>query len=245
MAEKHFYEQVNYTRQYLVSYLEKNIKGFDKSKKILDIGCAEGGTVYELRQQGYICDGIEIDSGRAKIAENHIGDLASITVGDITKSLRIKNKYDIVIMRDVIEHIDEKEKALANISSLLTEKGALFITFPLKFSPYAGHNQTAKNWLKYFWYITLLPKPIIKLIVPQKNASGLLYLKKNALSYYKLNQLVKKDWNFIRKDFFISRPIFKIRFGWKIVKLPNIPIIREFVNGCEVLIEKKHITFCK
>ena len=238
MAEKHFYEQVNYTKQYLVTYLEKNIDDFNKNKKILDIGCAEGGTVYELRKQGYICDGIEIEEGRAKIARNHIKDLAEITVGDITKSIKISEKYDIVIMRDVIEHIAEKKKALSNISDLLNNNGILFLTFPLKFSPYAGHNQNEKNWLRYFWYITLLPKSIIRLIVPRNKVNSLIYLKDNALSYHNLKCLINKKWSFLRKDFFISRPIFKVRFGWKIIRLPNIPIVREFSNGCEVLIRK-------
>jgi len=238
MAEKHFYEQVNYTKEYLVPYLKNNIKDFDKDKKILDVGCAEGGTVYELRNQGYFCDGIEIEVGRAEIAKKHIKGSAKIYVGDITKPPDIKEKYDIVIMRDVIEHIYDKGKALDNISNLLNEDGILFLTFPLKFSPYAGHNQIAKNWIKYVWYITLFPRFLIRLIVPERDYEFYADLKKNALTFYNLKRLIKNNWKLIRSDFFISRPIYKTRFGWKIIKFPGIPIIRELTNGCEVLMIK-------
>ncbi len=238
MAEKHFYEQINYTEKYLISYMKSNIEGFSTQKKILDLGCAEGGTVYHLTNQGYICDGLEIEAGRARIAQKYTNGKADIFICDITQPLKIQKRYDIIIMRDVIEHISQKEKALNNISKLLNENGVLFLTFPLKYSPYAGHNQNAKNWLKYFWYITLLPKSIIKLLVPKRDIDNYLYLKENALSFYKLKQLLQNKWKFIRIDFFISRPIFKIRLGWPIVKFPQIPIIREFTNGCEVLVRK-------
>ena len=238
MSERLFYEQVNYTKGYLIAYLQKKLKNFDKTKKILEVGCAEGGTVYELRNQGYLCDGIEIEKGRAEIAKKHIKESAKIVVGDITKPLEIQDKYDVVIMRDVIEHIADKEKALSNIANLLNEGGILFLTFPLKFSPYAGHNQNAKNWIKYVWYITLFPKFIIRLMVPSQHYESYVYLKENALSFRKLKRLIKPNWKFVWIDFFISRPIYKVRFGWRIIKAPKIPIIRELTNGCEVVIEK-------
>lgn len=238
MAEKHFYEQVNYTKEYLIPYLKNNLKDFNNHLKIIDIGCAEGGTVYELRKQGYNCDGIELEPVRVETAKKHNDNAAKISVGDITEELKTDEKYDIVILRDVIEHIPDKAKALSNIAKLLNPKGVLFMAFPLKFSPYAGHNQNATNWVKYFWYVTLLPKSLIKLLVPPENVNTLTELKETAISYHILKKLLKNNWKFIRKDFFISRPIYKIRFGWRIIKFPNIPVLRELVNGCEVLIEK-------
>ena len=132
MAEKHFFEQINYTKNYLLKYLQSNIDGFNKGMKILEIGCAEGGSVFELRNQGYICDGIEIEETRVEIAKKYIKDTSKIIVGDITKNLNLNEKYDIIIMRDVIEHLSEKEKALSNIYDLLNNGGILFLTFPLK-----------------------------------------------------------------------------------------------------------------
>lgn len=238
MAEKHFFEQINYTKNYLLKYLQSNIDGFNKGMKILEIGCAEGGSVFELRNQGYICDGIEIEETRVEIAKKYIKDTSKIIVGDITKNLNLNEKYDIIIMRDVIEHLSEKEKALSNIYDLLNNGGILFLTFPLKYSPYAGHNQTSKNWVKYFWYITLFPKLFIKIATTKQDYREITYLKDCALSFFRLKQIIKGKWNIMRTDFFLSRPIYNIRFGWKIIKCPNIPFIREFSNGCELLLKK-------
>jgi 2-polyprenyl-3-methyl-5-hydroxy-6-metoxy-1,4-benzoquinol methylase len=238
MAEKHFFEQVAYTQKYLIDYLKNNVKDFSTQTNILEIGCAEGGTIAELHNQGYSCDGIEIEEARVETAKKHNQNSATILVGDITKPIDIGKKYDLVIMRDVIEHIADKPSAFNQISKLLNKNGKLFVTFPLKYSPYAGHNQVERSWLKYVWYITLFPKFVIKMMVPKHSYGEYVYLKENALSYFSLNKLVRKDWKYIKKDFFISRPVFKIRFGWKIIKCPHIPIVKEFTNGCEVLLEK-------
>lgn len=42
MAEKHFYEQIEFTKKYLLTYFQRYINDFHKLK-VLEIGCAEGG----------------------------------------------------------------------------------------------------------------------------------------------------------------------------------------------------------
>ena len=51
----------------------------------------------------------------------------------ITYENKIKDTYDIIIIRDVIEHIPEQELALKNIYDLLSIGGKLFMSFPPKF----------------------------------------------------------------------------------------------------------------
>jgi 2-polyprenyl-3-methyl-5-hydroxy-6-metoxy-1,4-benzoquinol methylase len=147
-------------------------------------------------------------------------------------------------MRDVIEHIYNKKSALKNLYSLLNDNGFMFVAFPLKYSPYAGHQQTSNTWLKYMIYILLYPSFLRRFLCKFTNEENrieeLLYLRKCALTYRKFKKLIQEDWKIHDVKFFISRPIYKQRFGWPIVKMVNIPILRELSNGCELIIKKNH-----
>ena len=86
-------------------------------------------------------------------------------------------KYDLIIMVDVIEHIELPSVALDRIYDLLKPGGYLYITFPPKESPYAGHQQHHKL-LKYIPWISLLPENIIRLF---GNTDAIIENKKNAI----------------------------------------------------------------
>lgn len=246
MAEKHFYEQEKYTNEYLIPYLNENLETFkDTNIKILEVGSAEGGTLSILDSLGYEIDGIEISQPRVDIALKKLKPEIIVSTGDITTKIDTDKKgyYDLIIMRDVIEHIEDKQAAFDNINSLLSEKGHLFVTFPLKYSAYAGHQQNYKSWIKYVIFISLLPDFVIKFLhkITGENdrLDNLLYTKRCTLSYFRFKKLVKEKWSTHHIGFFLLRPVYKQRFGWPIVKNLNIPFFREFSNGCEVILKKK------
>lgn len=252
MAERHFFEQEKYAREYFLGYLKSNIIVDDTSAySILEVGCAEGGMLSVLSQEGFKVKGLEISQGRVDIAKAKLDEDIDVTVGDISdlSTLDVSEKFDMVILRDVIEHVSDQKSGIDNMSYLVKDGGYLFITFPLKYSPYAGHQQNAPSWLKRVWYITLLPTSLIKYICRKANAAAaideIIYLKKHAMSYCRVKRLLGHTWKIKVKDFFISRPIYRIRFGWKIVKGPRLPVIRECVNGCELLLQKKKVEVSK
>ncbi len=250
MALRHFHEQEAYTEQYLVPYLKKYTEWFNGNgvkPKVLDVGCAEGGTISHLLKVGCECDGVEISSSRARIAQDRLPESAKVLVADITHDVGgiLSGPYDIIILRDVIEHIPRKALALSNLRDLLTDRGYLFVAFPLKYSPFAGHQQIAGTWIKYFAYISLLPKSLIKAacrLAGEREVvrDSILENKQNALSYRQFRNLIGVDWSIARLDFFLSRPIYRQRFGWPTRRMANIPGLRELVNGCEVLLQKSN-----
>jgi len=63
-------------------------------------------------------------------------------------------KFDIMTCNDVIEHVDDPEKALANMAETLTDGGLLFLQIPNRFS---ASFIEADGHYKLFG-ITLLPK---------------------------------------------------------------------------------------
>jgi SAM-dependent methyltransferase len=246
MPEKHYYEQINYTTSYFLPYLHNFISDF-QGKEVLEIGCAEGGLLKVLSEKGANVTGIEISKPRVDLALEKNPNL-NIILGDITAPIlseKLNKKYDLIVMREVIEHIYKKEETFRNISELLKGQGLLFISFPPKWSPFAGHQQIAKSFLKYIPYLHLLPKNLLYSIAKAFGDS------KEYIDEIKLHfstgctistfETLSKKYKLtpVIKEFFLFRPVYLQRFGLPKLKLPNIPLIREMITlGCESLLKK-------
>lgn len=247
MAEKHFYEQKEFTVKYLLPYFKKHIDDFQK-KNVLEIGCAEGGLLEVLGNNGNYAVGIELSEERAAIAKQKNSNL-NVIVGDITDptlSEKLNEKFDLIIIREVIEHVRNKTAAFDNLSALLNENGYLFISFPPKRSPFAGHQQIGKSFLKAIPYLHVLPKPFLKILAKMfgESAGYIDEIKMHFGTGCTIKEFEKQSRRVrfcsIKKEFFFFRPIYSLRLGLPTIKLPDIPLIREYISfGCECLLQKK------
>lgn len=254
MAEKHFYEQKEFTRKYLLPYFQKHIPNF-LNIKVLEVGCAEGGLLEELQRLEIYAVGIELDEHRAEIAHQKNPNL-KIVVGDITDSELIKKiserfdlsvKFDLIIMREVIEHIKNKRAAFENLDKLLSKNGYLFISFPPKYSPFAGHQQIGKSFLKMIPYLHLLPKKILKPIAKvlgerEDYVEEIKHHFSTGCTIKEFESLFQQhNFKVLRKELFLFRPIYNVRYDLTPIRLPNIPLLREFISfGCETLLRKNN-----
>jgi 2-polyprenyl-3-methyl-5-hydroxy-6-metoxy-1,4-benzoquinol methylase len=246
MAEKHFYEQKKYTQEYLLPYFQKYIPDF-QNKKILEVGCAEGGLLEVMKDLSVYAVGLEISAERAAVATEKDPSL-KVVVGDIMDPPLpeiLNEKFDFIIMREVIEHIPDKNAAFNNLNALLNTGGYLFMSFPPKRSPFAGHQQIGKSILKAVPYLHVLPKSILKQL------AAMMGEKPGYIEEIKLHfgtgctikeferQSMKRKMFPIKKELYLFRPIYAIRFGLPTIKLPNIPFFREYISfGCETLLKK-------
>lgn len=246
MGEKHFYEQKEFTSSYLLSYLQNQLPDFD-GLKILEIGCAEGGFLDVLHETNIEAVGLELEPERVKLSKEKNPHL-KILVGDITDDTivnEIDDTFDLIVMRDVIEHIPDRLATFSNIKKLLKKNGYLYVTFPPRFSGFAGHQQNGVSILRFIPYLHLLPEFIIKVLGKIfKERSRLI---ESIIINYKVGLTIRSfekyysKFNFqpLKKELFIFRPIYKIRFNISPRKIPNVPLIREFIAfGCEYLLEK-------
>lgn len=246
MAEKHFFEQQEFTRSFLIPTFNDLIPDFHKLK-ILEVGCGEAGFLDVLAELGIDAVGLELEASRVETARQKNPRL-NIQEGDITDSKLAKtlgSNFDLIIMRDVIEHIPDRQPAFTNLHRLLREGGYLYITFPPRFSGFAGHQQNGKTLLRFIPYLHLLPEFLLRFLqkifherpeviqaVIQNYSIGLTIASFN--KYFRQN-----GFGLVQRDLYLSRPIYKIRFGVPALKVPNIPILREFLAfGCECLLVK-------
>jgi len=242
-------EQYWYGENFLFDYIgEEDVKG----KNILEIGCAEAGLLKFFDHQGAICFGLELSDIRYNNAvllnkNNSIYLFQANICEPETYRKESMIQYDIIIIRDVIEHIEEKKIALSNIFELLKPGGKIFISYPPKYCPYAGHQQTIPNFFGKIPYLYLLPDCIyekyLKVIgCTQKKIDYLIETKRTRISNNQMLQLIVEiGFNILKKSNWFIRPAYAFRFNIPKIKNPFflIPGLNEILcNGMLFLLER-------
>lgn len=95
---------------------------------ILDIGCATGGLLNELKKLGFgNVQGLDPSPQSAKFARENFG--ITIHTGGIFEHDRI-GSFDCVILSHVLEHMRDLREALQRVRVLLKDGGLLYIEVP-------------------------------------------------------------------------------------------------------------------
>ena len=118
---------------YLVKYIKKN----KKTKNVLEIGCGTGfGILFPIAKHfkkiSFV--GVDIDQQSVDFAnqENNLSNLVFRTSNLEKENLT----YDIIIISEVLEHVEKPQQLLLDIRSKLSDSGILFITLPNGYGPF-------------------------------------------------------------------------------------------------------------
>ncbi|MCD4759324.1 methyltransferase domain-containing protein [archaeon] len=134
-----------YNEKYNTLYYKKKAQevlrliNFDlQNKKVLDIGCCAGFLSINLAKKGAIVTGIDsseyaINAALHNAKENQVENQCKFIKEDFNLA-EFQDKFDLVIAKDVIEHIQEDETFLKKIESLLNHNGKVIITTQNSFS---------------------------------------------------------------------------------------------------------------
>lgn len=132
---------------YLNNLLKKN-SNFNKVPNILEIGPGLGNNLVILEKYGNI--------SVLEIEEYFIEQLIQKQKMNSNKTFRsfdeISNhKFDIIVALDVLEHIEDTESFLENISKVLKNNGLLIISVPAYKSLWSNHDLNLKHIKRYSW----------------------------------------------------------------------------------------------
>lgn len=126
---------------------------FCRGKNILEIGCGSGyGSEYLAENGVKKITAFDIDSQAINYAiKNSTHDNVVFRQGD-AQTLVLKEKFDVVVSFEVIEHLKDAEKLLELTKKVLKKKGVFILSTPnRKFSPYDGDKPSNPYHVREFY----------------------------------------------------------------------------------------------
>jgi 2-polyprenyl-3-methyl-5-hydroxy-6-metoxy-1,4-benzoquinol methylase len=112
------------------SKIEDFLPILEGNEKIIDLGCGHGGVSHELIKRGFDVYGVEIND-EAIISLEQKG--FKVFKKDINKPLNIEEKFNIVLILDVLEHLFDPFFLLNEAKKITKRGGAIIINVPLYF----------------------------------------------------------------------------------------------------------------
>jgi len=105
-------------------------------KKVLDIGSCAGYFSIGLAKKGAIVTGMDLSEYAINAAKENarLNKVKCKFIKEDFNKAEFKEKFDLIIAKDVIEHIVEDEEFLKKIKSLLSENGKVIIATQNSFS---------------------------------------------------------------------------------------------------------------
>ena len=114
-----------------ITYILDQINNKDiKNLKILDVGCGGGIICEPLARLGAKVTGIDFAPNNIKVAKIHSNKnklKIKYIYKDIEKS-KIDEKFDVILMFEVLEHLDNWKKTIKNIKKNLNKNGIIIIS---------------------------------------------------------------------------------------------------------------------
>ncbi|MCU0365980.1 MAG: methyltransferase domain-containing protein [Bacteroidales bacterium] len=243
--EQYFREQALTTARHVIPFINSTLQ-VNEEISVLEIGCGEGGNLKPFLDAG--CrriTGIDISEGKISNARNFYsaipgGEKVEFIAADIYDSASA-GKFDLVMMRDVLEHIHDQKRFLGFVKLFLDKRGVLFIGFPPWNNPFGGHQQMCESRIlsKLPWF-HLLPEAMYRGILKMFGESearieGLLEIKETGINLGWFERTIKKEgFHILKKSLWFINPNFEVKFGLRPRRLPqfpgSIPFLRNFMT---------------
>ncbi|MHB1921642.1 MAG: class I SAM-dependent methyltransferase [Chitinophagaceae bacterium] len=249
-AQLRFDQQVNNSRNFVLPFIEKVFPVLPPMR-VMEIGCGEGGVLYPFLEKGCEAVGIDLEESRIRLAENFLHEfvcgkkvrLIARNIYDLDFLGEFSHYFDLILLKDAIEHIPDQERLIGYLGNLLSPGGQIFFGFPPWYMPLGGHQQICKNRiLSLFPYIHLLPTRLYRRLLlsageDQDTILELLEIKSTGISIERFEKILRRQhYQITRHQHYLFNPIYQYKFGLKPRKqlgiIVAIPYLRNFFTTC-------------
>jgi SAM-dependent methyltransferase len=243
-SEMYFREQETTSRNYILPFLQQTIK-ITSDTSVLEIGCGTGGNLMPFLDMG--CKrivGVDMSAGSIQSARNFYSDHQNKQNIEFIDSdiylIEELGLFDIILTKDVLEHIHGQEKFMNFVKKFLKPNGKFFLGFPPWYNPFGGHQQMCESKiLSRLPFFHILPIPLYKFFLAALGESnnkieGLLEIKQTGISIERFERIVKRtDYVIDKRIFYFINPNYEVKFGLKprrqLTLISSIPFLRDFL----------------
>lgn len=203
--QRYFEHQCRVTADYVIPFIEGS-GSLLLGARVLEIGCGEAGVLKAFLERGAHAVGVDRNATRLNRGKQLLAD--AIAEGRLTllhrDALTLGNDeqfidaFDLIILKDVIEHIDDRPALFALMTRLLRPAGRVFMAFPPWQMPFGGHQQICRSRvLSRLPYVHLLPMPTYEKLLrafgeQPGRVSSLVATKRTGISTLQFDELLDR-----------------------------------------------------
>lgn len=230
---RYFNELANSARDYYIDYLN-NFTQLTPETRILEVGCGEGGNLLPFAELGCKVTGVDRSPTRiwqAKEFFSQAGQVSNFITSDFFNldTTAPKHCYDVILIHDVIEHIEEKETFVKHLKFFLADDGIIFWGFPAWQMPFGGHQQICHHKIcSKLPFIHLLPNILYQALLKSFGESKgcideLMEIKRCGVTTEKFEKLMNRNGYKVKnKTLWLINPHYKQKFKLKPRKLGKL-----------------------
>jgi len=216
----------------------------NRKTSVLEIGCGEAGNLKPFIDLG--CERVvgidkqesKIENARAFTSDNpQAVELLCEDIYDVEGL----GHFDIVLVRDTLEHIHGQERFMSFIKRFIKAGGIVFLGFPPWHNPFGGHQQMCKSKaISKVPYFHLLPNPIYKSILEafgeeQYKVDNLLEIKATGITVERFEGILQRTkYGTLQRILYFINPNYETKFGLKPRKqlsvISAMPYVRNFLT---------------
>lgn len=123
-----------------------------KNKIVLEVGFGAGELLMGLAKKGAMGTGIDISSIAVSKMKDYIDDnsIGNISVFQMSATeMEFDQKFDIIILMDVLEHIENDEGVIEKCYSLLNNSGSILMNVPCNMSLWSNEDELYGHYRRY------------------------------------------------------------------------------------------------
>jgi 2-polyprenyl-3-methyl-5-hydroxy-6-metoxy-1,4-benzoquinol methylase len=244
--KRYFDIQVLNAEKYVIPFIEERFS-LQPGMRVLEIGCGEGGVLKAFANRGCNGVGVELDLPRVEDANRFLAeDIAAGKLQFVTKDIynvdietELQGKFDIVVLKDVIEHIHDQPRLIGWMKQFLNPGGIIFFGFPPWQMPFGGHQQMARSKISRLPYIHLLPRSLYRWLLRTKKepVADLMEIRDTRISIERFERICREQgYEVLHYRHYLLNPIYEWKFGWKPRRqnavIRSVPWVRNFFTSC-------------
>lgn len=254
---RYFEIQREVTEESIIPFLAPHLHK-STGNRVLEIGCAEAGVLKAFLNHGDQVTGVELSAYRFESAKRFLADeiqqgrasVINTNIYDIDPKETFPQLFDIIVLKDVIEHIPDQERFIPLLKEFITDKGVIFFAYPPWWMPFGGHQQICKHkLLRTLPWFHMLPVSMYTWLLKSFGESDatikeLVEVKETGINIGRLYRILKDNqFTVLGEVHWLINPIYKYKFGLQPKKLfpflASIPGIRNFFTTAHYIVFKK------